>query len=262
MSSTKSTEKIYGSYEQNQTKCTVITGHNNTKYLVGGDARFNIRSKILDWKLCRVRQIRKSIIKIIFKIPSDNEVYDDPKLINEIVEEVINLKPKDFIKCLENSLDLNESLKIEFRRLFYNIQSYDIDDKTRTEYCPFEPIVRIKALLTEMPELLIPTRKAAQIPLYIEYVNKFLEKKKSIYKSIKKEKMEAPNYIVPDYERTKDEIRMENSMDKFLAYYEHYYKVLDALEEVNIEIARNLDIIAVMIGQGNRHVIKPQIPSI
>ena len=74
--------------------------------------------------------------------------------------------------------------------------------------------------------------------------------------------MEAPNYIVPDYERTKDEIRMENSMDKFLAYYEHYYKVLDALEEVNIEIARNLDIIAVMIGQGNRHVIKPQIPSI
>ena len=221
--------EIFGSYEKSLAESKIITGHNNIKYVIGGNARYYTRGNITDWN-----SIDKSDVKLQIKTINDIlkfPIYiDDEKLLLRALYEINNLHSGDFFKLLEKALNLKESILIQLRRLFYIVKKFittDTEDKT-IEFCPYEPIVRIESLLDSWPGMDLDCSElyyTLQTP--IAKLDQLIEKKNKLL------------YLKMANSEKKSTITDE--MDKFLSSYKNGYQILYNLEKINIEIALQLE---------------------
>ena len=239
---TQETEKIFGSYE----KCTsVMKGHNNVKYTVGGNARYNLKSIFNEWRLFMTipDQIRsdvhlKEFINQVFRLPHINNVDSLCTVLGGILE----LNSRDFLKSVEKNLNLYEPIILQLRKLFYVILDKCTDkgnnDKYRVEFCQHEPITRITKLLEMIPgdDICGFKYNFAQLLTINNKIHILMIQKESIYNSIKirfKERISAEVFSY-DYSRLFDKTK------KIMLVYKALFPIMKKIEEKNISIAKQI----------------------
>jgi hypothetical protein len=244
--------KIYGSYEKN-TK--TIKGHNNIRYAVGGTARHNIRSNIIDWKLIQQNdnqqndnqqndnqqndnqqndnQQNDKKIKIINDILNLPEYISDQDSLIEILKEVSNTGTLEF---LIKSLNLNEPIIIQLRRLFYILKSNNSTNPNHNDitFCPYDSQTRLNNLLNKLDGISIDVCKESNLRSLIDQIIALYDKKKSILAG---NKAQYEKEVV--YGKTLDE-----SIDVFMQLYKNNYQNLFDIENINIDIAQILESIS------------------
>jgi hypothetical protein len=245
--------EIFGSYEASLNESKIMKGHNNINYVVGGNARYFTRSNIIDWNSVSKMNIGDAKIRVINDIIKFPTYIDNHEMLCQAVHEINKLTNMEFLKLLENSLNLKESLVIQLRRLFYIIDKINASQNSENsiisnysrpiEFCPYEPIKRIEILLDAWPDLDMDYNtlyyNINPIALQLSRLNK---KKIKLY-----------DFKLPVTNLKKSTITTE--MDKFINLYTSSYKVLHDIENINIEIAKKIekinDILAEFIK--NRH---------
>lgn len=227
------TLKIYGSYEASLSESKTMLGHNGIRYTVGGNARYVTRSNIIEWDTLDKSKSHINVINEILQLP---EYVDDRETLYELLQEINKLPSPDFLRLLENSLNLKESLVIQLRRLFYIIDKMNAADKTYvrpTEYCPYEPTNRINKLLDCMKDT--PDEDVsmyANIDHLVEGFDVMIIKKNKLYDT-------SINKAVGGPHTSKDKINAE--MDIFIKSYTNAYDVLHNIENTNIDVAQSLE---------------------
>jgi hypothetical protein len=211
--------EIYGSYEKDIANTKLITGHKNIRYMVGGTARYNIRSNIVDLRMMPETKSPEEKIKLVADILNinANTLTDQTKLYDT------------FIK----SLKLNEPINIQLRRLFYILK--DRYPSAKTEFCQFEPKVRIFKLLDEIgtDDIQLTSIQKEELNKFIFEVNDLCNKRAGISKNIN---------IQPN--KNNDEL-----IDMIIDYYKNNYETLYEIEDINIQIALLLEKIAETLEQ-------------
>lgn len=228
--------EIYGSYEKSLSESKTITGHDNIKYVVGGNARYATRSNIIDWQSVSTSHFGTTQIKIINDIFNFPEYISDQETLLVLLYEINKLKSSNFYKLLENSLNLKESLVIQLRRMFYiidaictkqNITNALTHNYTRpTEFCQYEPVKRIHILLEHWRETdtNCTTLYAALKPLIIQFIKLTQQKHKLLSTPLKKSSV-------------KQTIDLVAEMSTFVSRYKKSYDTLHTIENTNVKIA-------------------------
>jgi hypothetical protein len=212
--------EIYGSYEKGMANTKLITGHKNIRYMVGGTARYNIRSNIMDLRMMPETKSPEEKIKLVADILNINvnTLTDQTKLYDT------------FIK----SLKLNEPINIQLRRLFYILKSRC--PSTKTDFCQFEPKVRICKLIDEIgtDDIQLTSIQKEELNKLISEVNDLCHKRAGISKNIN---------IQPN-KKDNDEL-----VNMIIDYYKNNYETLYEIEDINIQIAQLLEKIAEILEQ-------------
>ena len=224
--------EIFGSYEKGITDSKIIIGHNNTKYIVGGNARYNIRSNIIDWELMKNNSAdQKNQINWINSVLKLPKYIDNTDTLCAILQELMSLSHIDFLKFLEKSLNLNEAIIIQLRRLFYIIVQKDTKDMCQIEFCPYEPVKRITQLLDAMNKI-----NTIKIGVDLESFDKIKTIVNDI-KNIKKLKDSKIDIIFQEQEND----NLSKKIDKFVKIYEAVYPELQQIERDNITVAQKIE---------------------
>lgn len=235
--------EIFGSYEMSLTESKIITGHNKIKYVVGGNARYQTRSNIIEWNMVNKPNMGNAQVKVINDILQFPEYIDDREVLYHLLQEVNKLPDEDFFKLLENSLNLKEALIIQLRRLFYIIDRMNTMQNQPnsitpnyvrpTEFCQYEPIKRISILLeagsnsdTDQTELY------NQIKPLVDNFERLVDKKNKLFTTLLKYKVSK--------QKTTD---ISSEMNKFIEKYLATYDVLHKIELSNVMIAQSLETI-------------------
>jgi hypothetical protein len=226
--------KIYGSYEKSITDTKIITGHNNTRYTVGGTARYNIRSNIVDLRM----------------MPETKSIEEKIKLVANILDIDSNTlsNPTKLYDAFIKSLKLNEPINIQLRRLFFILK--DRYPSTETTFCQFEPKVRILKLLDEIGinDVQITAIQIEQLNKIISEVNDLCHKRARISKIINIQPIHQSHQTTSldsdDQNDNEHEI-----VDTIIDYYKNNYETLYEIENINIQIAQLLEKIAEILEQ-------------
>lgn len=230
----RTTLEKYGSYENSITESKIIKGHNNVKYVVGGNARYKTRSNIIDWDLVD-KSNNKSKIKVINDIMQFPEYIDDSEILCTILNIILKLNDMDFAKLMEKSLNLNESIQVQLRRLFYIIDNINKQAANKyespTTYCPYEPIKRINILLN------VNIKEIPALSLKYSTISNITDNIKNIL--IKKHKLQnIKNATNINQDNQKN---ITNIMDAFMARYTNIYDTLHQIENTNIEVSQEIE---------------------
>lgn len=230
--------EIFGSYEASLNESKIIKGHNGINYVVGGNARYFTRSNIIDWTAVSKENIGEAKIRVINDIMRFPTYIDDRELLLQTLHEINKLPSTEFLKLLENSLNLKESLLIQLRRLFYIIDKINASMNSEdsiipnyirpTEFCPYEPVRRIEILLEAWPTLDKDyDRLFYKITPLVSQLYKINKKKSKLYE------------FKLDSNIKKSTITAE--MDNFITLYTSAYEVLHNIENINIGIAQKIE---------------------
>jgi hypothetical protein len=251
---------------------------------MGGNSRNNARGIVIDWNLAlktfnktshklgsQPKKSKEILIHHINKILNLVEYVHNPETLCELLHEMFELQPSDYVKFLEHTLNLNEAIIIQLRKLFYVFVELDKDDKYRVEFCPFTPIARIEKLLdlmhadkeNEALSYEIKDSKFKELEDIIDEIKEYVYKRDIIrdnansndtLKNILKDgiKVESMDYN----EHNNDKVlfnKLIQYMDKFIKSCEILYKSLDDIEKINIEIASKIERLASIASQSYTH---------
>lgn len=222
---------VYGSYEKSLHQTEVIVGHQNVVYMVGGNAHYNVRSNVIDWRLSQAENAA-NLVGQINSILNLSTYVDDELILSNLLDELAELNFTDLIKFLEKSLRLNEAVCIQLRRLFYIIQNIanhgKVEQEPEIKFCPYEPVTRINRLL-EQANIMINSQDYDNIITLIEEANELIHKKREIT-------TDQPN----PYKTGQDQDILEK-ISNFIKIYGEIYPALEETEKLNIQIAKKLE---------------------
>lgn len=236
----------------------VYSKNGDAKCVIGGKAAFKSKSNIIDWQIYKDLGQKDKIVYVINDILNLPVKIDDKEKLALLLNELNNLDNQDLIKVLTNSLELNESLTVALRRLYYiwadviefltnesKIETPDLKSYTHKGFCPYEPKERVLNILEYPIEQFIDKidfDKTNFNELYesIEKIDKELDKiidedEKDYEKDYEKEISKK------DLEISKD---LEKNMDIFMENYTKLFKNLEDEEKRFIAIAENIEKIA------------------
>lgn len=235
-------EEIFGSYEKSLTELRTIMGHNNTIYMVGGNARFYLKSGIQEWELSSKMDI-KSQIKIINQILNISPQIIDPDDMYIFLLEINKLSGHKFIKFMEKSMKLYEPIEIQLRKLFYTILDKFTDggknDKYHTEFCKYEPLYRINTLLNTLDQ------NDLKMPISNENYQKIYNAYNDI-KNIIESKNDETFTHNPNIDSKSN---LTSLMDFIIKSYKLLFPILKNIERKNIKISKNIEIISDVVLQ-------------
>jgi hypothetical protein len=242
--------KIYGSYQDSLNNLKMIGGHNSTNYMIGGNVRYNIRNNIIDWELLKSTDINPAIkinqINSLFKF---RKFISDPKELYYEISNILNLSNLEFGKMMERSLNLDEPIILQLRKLFYILNEYDYGDIFQIEFCKLEPIKRLNSLLTmlENTDIKVSSSVYEKIEKHFNNIKNMIEKKNNLFlhnfytKSIKSiESIES----IKNIENNKN---IDDIIDIFIKKYEEWFDILEKVEKINVNIAFELEKISDLI---------------
>jgi hypothetical protein len=258
---------IYGSYQD--TFQESVIGHNDTKYIVGGNGRYNLRNNTIEFELLKSTDIEPTIkTKQISTLLKLRPHIDDPQELCQYLNALLDKPIEEIIRFLEKSLDLKEPITIVLRKLFYILIKHDKDDKTHIEFCKLEPTVRIKQLLEALTQL--------DIPIILKHINKLTNLYEEIkglvsqktdliglldtesdtspyitveesYKDDVSENDISP-YIEENSPSSKSQCDLDPILDQLIDIYTKTYPTLEKIEVININISKNLEKICQLLG--------------
>lgn len=226
----------FGSYRDNINNSEIIQGHENTLYVMGGNAQYNIQSNMISWDNIKNSSELSSkdqiiLINQILRLPSKIESKD---ALNKKIEEILGLPNKDFIEFLENSLNLNESIIVELRRLFYIFIECDAKnkkaDKIDKKFCHKNPKKCIIDLLESTSILTDLVTSNNSIVKMLKEIEAEIEKRNEIRNAFNK----IPN----------DTDDIEKNMDNFIDNCKDASSTLEEIESINNSIAKKLEKLA------------------
>lgn len=236
--------EIFGAYETSADTTKIIKGCDNIDYMIGGNARHNIRSNIMDWRISDKNL--DVTVREINKILDLSTPIKDPEILNNYLHDIINQPKVEFLNFFEKSLKLKDSIHLQLRRLFsildkYNNLNNQLNDK-RVKFCPFEPVVRIHALLDSMNDPIL-FDKSEKIMIYANKIKDLVNEKKQL---IDDKQIELPAKEDADsdmFEKSQKKLIKEinEKMEKFLELYSKTYSILNEMEQINCSIAKNLE---------------------
>lgn len=238
-------DKIVGGYKSSLNDSKIITGYNNIKYMVGGNARYKTRSNVIDWNLVDKTNFGEAQIKVINEIMQFPEYLTDKKIIYEILVQITKLPNIDFLNLLEKSLNLNEGIIIQLRRLFYIIDKINKIDKIDkinkiyirpTEFCQYEPVNRINILLNLPTNIMVSDLIEEQLKNLIININNLTNEKLEI-----KNQEETSEFIVIDKNTCEKNNLTCEKMTEFISRYTSTYDALYKIEKINIIISQELE---------------------
>jgi len=232
-------KEIFGSYEQSLNDSKTLIGHNDITYMVGGNARYNLKSNMEEWKLAS-KLNQNDQIKSINQILNIKPQIIDPDELHIFLQELNKLSNNEFVKFMEKSLNLYEPIQIQLRKLFYVILDKFTDggkdDKYHIGFCQFEPITRINNLLN-MLDL-----KDLETAVSDEQYDKILDTV-GIIKIILGAKQGASNFALGG-NPIDSEADLGSLMDRIIESHKPLFPILNEIEKKNIEIAEKLEIIS------------------
>jgi hypothetical protein len=244
----KDTKEIFGSYEKSLSESKTIKGHNDTTYMVGGNARYNLKSNMEEWELASNSDVNNQI-KPINLIKTINQILNiSPPITNLdelyiFLQELNKLQNSEFVKFMEKSMNLYEPVQIQLRKLFYVIldkfTNNGKNDKYHIGFCKFEPITRINALLNTLDKGDLET------PISDEQFQKISSAAYSI-KTLLESKLGASNFTMGGAP-IDSEADLKSLMDRIVESHKQLFPVLNEIEKKNILIAENLDVISMTL---------------
>jgi hypothetical protein len=237
---TKDTKEIFGSYEKSLSDSKVLIGHNDTNYMVGGNARYNLKSNMEEWALV-LNSDTKDQIKAINQILNIPQQITEPDELYLFLQELNKLQNDEFVKFMEASLNLYEPIQIQLRKLFYVILDKFTDggkdDKYHIGFCKFEPITRITQLLNAL--------NAGDLAVKVtdNQFNKILALINTI-KAIIDSKQGNSNFALGGAPiDSKADLR--SLMNRIIESHKSLFPILNQIEKKNIEIAENLEALSI-----------------
>jgi hypothetical protein len=232
---------IFGSYESSLASSTVLIGHDNVNYVVGGNAANSLRSNIIDWELSTDRTSQINTINSIFQFNDDMLalIEKDSFVLSDFIQDMNKLHDNELLLLLEKSMNLKESIVIVLRRLFYIIQV--LIPGSFIKFCPYEPEKRIQDLLIDINDDFGNSDNnidISKIKIIICNINTLIDKKKALMISSSTKAEEIPSIIEND---------INIDMEIFMKRYINLYPTLVDIEKINIEIAEQISVLITTI---------------
>lgn len=268
--------KIYGSYQDTFNES--VMGHNNTKYIVGGNSRYNLRNNTIEFESLKAADLDVGIkIKQINTLLRLNPYILDMEELCQYLNTVLEKPTHEIISFLENSLNLKEPINIVLRKLFYILIKYDTMDQTRVEFCKLEPVVRTKKLVDSLNDLNIPilSKHMDNLEKCYQEIDEYICEKSLLIKSTNDKNDNDLSHILvenkgdtidpytspfitendsEDAIDTEDNIILTASpfimeeqhdidkiLDHFIDIYKKTYPVLERVEIINVKISKVLE---------------------
>jgi hypothetical protein len=233
--------EIFGSYEKSLSESKTLIGHNDTTYMVGGNARYNLKSNMEEWELASNSNLNGQInsinlIKIINQILNISPQITDHDELYIFLQELNKLKNDEFVKFMEKSLNLYEPIQIQLRNLFYVILNKFTDggknDKYHVGFCKFEPLTRINNLLNALDP--------SDLSVYVTdgQFDKIIEQYTKI-KFLIESKLGDSNFANGGAPIDSND-NLKSLMDRIIESHKPLFPILNKIEKKNIEIAECL----------------------
>lgn len=180
----------------------LIKGHDDTLYVTGGNAKYNVQSNIVSLEAMKNSKSVKGFEQI------------DLQLSNE-----------EFLKELEKSLNLDESIVIQLRRLFYVLPDSKNQDK---KFCHKNPKQCILNLL-DLTDTDFFNKEKDKIKQIIKGIEYNIEKRDVIRSKFDKSQVigDASIYVF--------------DIDVFINIYKKSLPILEEIEQININIAKKIE---------------------
>lgn len=229
------TKEIFGSYENSLNDSKMLIGHNDTTYMVGGNARYNLKSNIEEWELASNSNVT-NLIKIINQMLNISPQITDSDNLYIFLQEVNKLQKIEFIKFMEKSLNLYEPIQIQLRKIFYVIldkfTNGGKNDKYHIGFCKFEPLTRINNLLNALD----------QNDLSISITDEQYDKIYNQYQKIKDltESKHADLNFTLGGDSIDSVDSLKSLMDHIIESHKPLFPILNDIEKKNIQIAECL----------------------
>jgi hypothetical protein len=257
-----------------------IIGGYGANYVVGG-ADFKIRDNNMDWSLMPKDYPLDKKISVVNDILALQEYIDDPKILCRVICVFFELPPRDLIKVLAKTLNLAKPIEIMLRKLYYvwldlinmvlatyieHAFSYAEVEKALTKtaespimlvqeldkkllgaykhvgYCPYEPIVRVKNILTfPLSDVIKKVRRYDSTFLAHVNINTVYGDILGIVKQLN------INLDVKKNHNSKCGKSLESCVDSFLGLYDKYHDTLISLESTYIAVAKQIEKIIYII---------------
>lgn len=229
--------EIYGSYEKSLNESKTIKGHAGIKYVMGGTARYVTRSNVIDWDMTNKTKFNDQYIQVINQIMNFPEYVTDADVLTKLLTEITKMNLTNFIKLMEKSMNLNEAIMIQLRRLFYVIDAInvktDVDYVRVAEFCPYEPLVRIRKLLSVM--------KVHGDFIYYKDIEPLMNELQRLLQEKDVLPTMQPSIVATDFTIMKDTFKLTKLMNKFMEMYSWSYPTFHKLENINIEISKVME---------------------
>lgn len=223
-----------------------------TKYVVGGKAAFKVKSNIIDWQIYKDLGQKDKIVYVINDILNISYKIDDPKKLSLLLHELNSLGKQDLTKVLRDSMELNESLVVSLRRLYFvwadiiellmdksNIKDPNLDNYKHKGFCPYEPTERVLNILEYPVEQFLDKIEFEKIN-FNDLYNELIEVEKEIPNKNEDEDKQDDE----DEDKTKDkfpEDDLEKSMDIFIENYKNLFEYLQKEEERYIFLSQKIE---------------------
>ncbi|MGL5934752.1 MAG: hypothetical protein ACRCZI_03915 [Cetobacterium sp.] len=247
---------MFGSSEDIENSYEKLKGHNNITYRVGGNARFNARSSSIDWYLANDTKCSE-----IFENESSDRIIDsinsilnlspeerNPHKLLKIVEHLVQLPDKEFLKIMSKILKLTESTMISMRRLHYlifKVQKIDENNPLYVKFCPYEPSTRLRNAISD--GLNISKINANNIKMLLLEVNRLIDEVNNI-------EFDNPNAVSSVIDDFSDELDKDKIVDdvnilqkkfcEFISLYTSAFSQLEKTEQLYIQISKKLESIS------------------
>lgn len=219
-----------------------------TKCVVGGKAAFKVKSNIIDWQIYKDLGQKDKIVYVINDILNIPYKIDDPKKLSLLLHELNSLGKQDLIKVLRDSMELNESLVVALRRLYYvwadiiellmdksKIKDPNLDNYKHKGFCPYEPKERVLNILEYPIEQFLNKIEFEEIN-FNDLCNKLIEVEKEI--PDKKEIIEEDKNEISHISLKNN---LEQSMDIFIENYKNLFEYLQEEEEKYIFLSQKIE---------------------
>jgi hypothetical protein len=180
----------------------LIKGHDDTLYVTGGNAKYNVQSNIVSL-----------------------EAMKNSKVVKDFEQIDLQLSDEEFLKELEKSLNLDESIVIQLRRLFYALPNSKNQDK---KFCHKNPKQCILNLL-DLTDEDVFNKEKDKIKQIIKGIEYNIEKRDVVRSKFDKSQItgEASIYVF--------------DIDVFINIYKKSLPILEEIEQININIAKKIE---------------------
>lgn len=243
--------RVFGSYDESCKNAETIKGHNNTRYTIGGNARFNSRGSSIDWfltigssqlTLFDNDKIDKNIIDSINSTLNINPEIEDPDKLSQLLDKLIQLQGKEFLKTMARILKLTEPIMIELRRMHYiilKLKDIQEGDRSYIKFCPYEPSLRMKNIMVD--GLKISKVNASNVNMISSDISRLISEINDI-------EFDNPNSISNIIEEYPDKKSNENKIEKlkkqfseFVTLYTDTFPQLEKMEKLYVRISKKLE---------------------
>jgi hypothetical protein len=196
----------------------------------------------------------KNIIDSINSTLNINPEIDDPDRLSQLLDKLIQLPGKKFLKMMSRILKLTESIMIALRRMHYivlKLSHIKEGDPKYIKFCPYEPGARMRKIMHD-DNLNISRVSASNINMISKDIMRII----SEIDDIEFENLSSISNIIEEYADKKAPVnkieKLKKQFSEFMTLYTSAFPQLEKMEQLYFIISKKMETICDILEQNQK----------